>query len=85
MNYVTYRLQTGTHPDLLLRNSTGIVEDPGWPGEYLLNIVNSKKVDSPPPAVPEKDAGSEAKSLDGTKTDEKGNGQEPDKKDGDSK
>jgi hypothetical protein len=37
LNYVIYRLQTGTHPDLLLRNSTGIVEDPEWPGEYLLN------------------------------------------------
>lgn len=45
----------------------------GDTGEYLLNIVNSKKVDSPPPAVPEKDAGSEPN---GTKTDEKGNGQE---------
>lgn len=54
----------------------------GDTGEYLLNIVNSKKVDSPPPAVPEKDAGSDAN---GTKADEKGNSEEPEKKDGDSK
>lgn len=27
----------------------------GDTGEYLLNIVNAKKIETPPPAVPEKD------------------------------
>lgn len=59
------------------------IEGFGDTGEYLLNIVNSKKVDSPPPAVPEKDS-SEAKGTDGTTNDDAANGQEAEKKDSDS-
>jgi hypothetical protein len=38
-----YRLKTGSHPDLLLRNSTGIVEDPQFEGEFLLDTSTNTK------------------------------------------
>lgn len=35
---------TGSHPDLLLKNSNGsYLEDPDWPGEYILDISTAAK------------------------------------------
>ncbi|KAK9769071.1 putative Vps54-like protein-domain-containing protein [Seiridium cardinale] len=56
----------------------------GDTGQYLLNIVNTKKIDSPPPAVPEKDK-TDAAGTDHAKTEDEANGEESGKKDGDSK
>lgn len=67
-----------------LNNRLSKVDGFGDTGDYLLNIVNSKKIDSPPPAVPAKNE-AEVKGSDSAKTEEKQDGEEATKKDGDSK
>ncbi|KAH6655125.1 Vps54-like protein-domain-containing protein [Truncatella angustata] len=67
-----------------LNNKLSKIDGFGDTGDYLLSIVNSKKVDSSPPAVPEKNR-PEAKAGDDVKAEEKPNGTEAEKKDGDSK
>ncbi|KAI1853778.1 hypothetical protein JX266_001762 [Neoarthrinium moseri] len=61
------------------------IEGFGDTGDYLLNIINAKKVDAPPPAVPEKDEpdakAAEAAAAGSDKPQQKAD--EPEKKDGD--
>lgn len=57
------------------------IEGFGDTGDYLLNVVKSKKVESPPPppAVPAKDT-AEPKREDAPKAEEKSNGEGLEKK-----
>jgi vacuolar protein sorting-associated protein 54 len=55
----------------------------GDTGDYLINIINSKRIESSPPAVPEKDNVA-AKGYDETKTEDTQNG-DPLEKNGDTK
>lgn len=56
----------------------------GDTGDYLLNIVNSKKIDPPAPAVPTKD-NTEPQGNDGAKSEDNQDKEEPAKNDVNSK